>query len=119
MPMISYLPKRRRGHADCRRVPGGCLVTLAGDIDLASRQKLDAAVAAVLTSMPGDVLLDVTAVTFFGSEGLGFLARLLQAVVDGDQGRITLHNPSRRLLQLVEMFGMRDRLQVSHDADAS
>ncbi len=117
--MISYLPDRRRGQVDCRRVPGGCVVTLAGDIDLASRQKLDAAVAAVLRSMPGDVRVDVTAVTFFGSEGLGFLARLLQTVTDGDHGTLTLHNPSRRLLGLVEMFGLLEGFHVSRDADAS
>ncbi len=53
------------------------LITLVGEIDLASRGELDEAVDAFLGSSAAHVELDLRDVTFFGSDGLHFIERLL------------------------------------------
>jgi len=100
-------------------MPGGLVVVLAGDIDLACRGPLDAAVATATAAVPGNVLVDVTAVTFFGSEGIEFLARLVRLVDDGHRGVLTLRNPTRPVLRLVALCGLPARLAVSYDLTAS
>jgi hypothetical protein len=64
---------------------------------------------------PCRVLVDVTDVTFFSSEGLRFLSRTIGVVADGHGRVVTLHNPDQPVWRTVELFGMLDRLVVTSD----
>lgn len=93
----------------------GVRVVLQGEIDLSCRDALDQAIAAITDAMPGTVRVDVTAVTFFASEGLGFLGRAANIVVQQHHRQLTLHNPDHRVMRSLEIFGMQDQLTITHD----
>lgn len=101
---------RARGVVTWKRMVDGTEVVLAGEIDLTCRPRLNEMIAALTAEMPGDVHVDVTEVTFFSSEGLGFLARAARIVVDENQRVLMVHNPSRQIRRMVEFLGLQDRL---------
>jgi anti-anti-sigma factor len=51
-------------------------IVLAGEIDMIASERLEAALAWTASRPPSDVVVDVGGVTFFGSVGVNFLARL-------------------------------------------
>ncbi len=90
-------------------------VALTGEIDLSCRAEIEKAGAAISDAMPRDVRVDVTDVTFFGSEGLRLLADAIQITVIDHGRQVTLHNPDRQLIHTVELFGMLDQITFSSD----
>jgi anti-sigma B factor antagonist len=90
-------------------------VVLTGEIDLSCRAEIEKAGVAISDAMPRDVLVNVTDVTFFGSEGLRLLADAIQIAVMDHRRQVTLHNPDRQLMHTVELFGMRDQITVTSD----
>lgn len=98
-----------------RTTPDGLYVVLAGEIDLTCRELLDQAIIAVGDALPGDLLVDLSAVTFFSSEGLNFLAKAAKLVVDDRGSVLTVRNPAAQVVRMIELFGMQDRLTVTQD----
>ena len=83
---------------------GTALITLSGEIDLALRAGLEfAAEEAILRSLP--VRVDLSAVTFMDSAGVGFLARLVRAGREAGW-RLTVIGPSQRILETLTMTGL-------------
>ena len=72
----------------------GWRIELRGDIDMTTGPELDAALTAVTAVDPADILVDLTAVEFLASNGLGFLAELRNHA-DAGGHTVTLHGPDR------------------------
>ncbi len=65
---------------------------------------LDEAYEKVAGAEPGDVLVDLTQVTFLASNGLGFLARIqTHAAVTGHT--VTLQGPDRSVERVLQLMG--------------
>ena len=89
---------------------GTALITLAGEIDLAMSEGIAfVAEEASLRRVP--VRVDLSAVTFMDSVGVGFLARLVRAGSEADW-RLTVIGPSRRILETLTISGIVPALDV-------
>lgn len=75
------------------------VVTLAGELDIGTAPRLTAAVETALESQPTRIVLDMSAVTFCDSQGLGTLVVLNRAATR-----------SRSILVLAELTDFLDRL---------
>ena len=83
------------------------LITLSGEIDLAQVEVLRDAHAAFQRSAASNAVVDLSDVTFFGSEGCGLLARL-HRVTRQRGGTLTVVNPSPTAVQIIEIYGFHD-----------
>jgi anti-anti-sigma factor len=120
-PRLSAVPARRHGRADDAlpgRRPaatvltlyGGAglpVVTVRGEIDLATVSLLDRHLAAVVTSRTPDVVVDLGRVRFMDATGLGALIRAdRRARRHGGRVRLTRVPPGvSRLLSAVGLAG--------------
>jgi len=90
-------------------------VHLSGDVDLATAPDLDALMARVEARHRNDgVVLDLSAVPFMDCAGLHPLVRARRRLGSG----LRLRAPQRRVLRLLQLTDLVDRLGVLHDVDA-
>jgi hypothetical protein len=61
---------------DAGLAPGSVLVELRGIVDLQARAELCAAATRIVAAQPSTIHVDLGAATYFGPEGLRFLANL-------------------------------------------
>ena len=80
-------------------------LVLTGEIDVARQRDLDSAIKQYRNSSQPDVVLDLTDVTFFSSEGIALIARL-HKIAQSRGGAVTLLNPSDQVVRIVEVCGM-------------
>ena len=85
---------------------------LAGDIDLASADSLQEAIEATETSgNGGDVVLDMSAVTFLDSSGLRVLVTANDRI--GARGdRLVIRSPSSSVSRVLEITGLLTAIAV-------
>ena len=78
---------------------------LSGELDLLAYEKADVALSPLFDA-PGDVTLDVSAVTFIDSSGIRLFVRLERAI----RGRGVLHltGPSPHIARVFEVAGLHD-----------
>ncbi|WP_369193815.1 STAS domain-containing protein [Streptomyces djakartensis] len=89
------------------------LITLAGEIDLATAPLVRAALAACLHDGIRTTDVDLTAVTFCDASGLNvFLTASLYATDAG--GVLRLHHPAPSLARVIEMTGSSFLLHEPH-----
>lgn len=81
------------------------VVTVRGEVDIASCPDLDAAVAG---SQAREVVLDLSGVTFMASSGLASLLRADRVAAERG-GRLMLRSPSRAVVDVLEMTRLADR----------
>jgi anti-sigma B factor antagonist len=81
------------------------LITLVGEIDMTRSEELSGAFASFCASPSAHALVDLSDVSFFGSEGVGFLARLAQEA-RSRAGTVTLINPDDAVTRLIEITGL-------------
>jgi anti-sigma B factor antagonist len=86
--------------------PGEVTVAVSGELDLATRPRLDRAVQDVLAARPWHLNIDLAAVTFCGSAGLQALLVLHRAA--GDAGIRMAVQPSPAIRRLLEITGLAD-----------
>lgn len=81
-------------------------VVLWGELDESVRDQTDAALDQVLgRALP--VVVDASRVTFMGSAAVAFLSRLCE--VGHEEGHsVTLHAPSRPVVEVLEILGLLD-----------
>jgi len=84
---------------------------LAGEIDAAETPEIEKQVLAEHMVDDEQVWLDLSAVTFCDSSGLGMMLRLHQAV-EADGAAFALYDPSPQVRQLLELTGASDTLKV-------
>src|ERR1041385_6272274 len=96
-----------------RRSPGEAVVTLAGEIDLSTVARMSKEVAGVLDAMtaPPRVVLDMGAVTFCDSQGLGTLVVLSRKATMA-QSCLVLVNVGDFLLRILDITGLRGALMI-------
>jgi anti-sigma B factor antagonist len=94
----------------------GLRVELSGDLDLAVRGQLDDVVEKVAAAPAGPVVVDLTAVTFMGSDALGFLARLRRHVTTAGF-EVTLVGPNRVALRALQVSGFDRVFTIDPGAD--
>jgi len=84
------------------------IVTVRGEVDIATCPELDAAVAGADAQ---EVVLDLSAVTFMASSGLASLLRADRVATERG-GRLVLRAPSRAVVDVLEMTRLADRFTV-------
>jgi hypothetical protein len=67
---------------DAGLAPGSVLVELRGIVDLQARAELCAAAARIVAVQPSTIHVDLGAATYFGPEGLRFIANLARCDAD-------------------------------------
>jgi anti-sigma B factor antagonist len=90
------------------RAPDGAIVlSIAGEVDLAVATQLRESGLVALARDDSAVLrIDLSAVTFMDSSGLGALIQLNNT----SPGRVVLVRPSPRVVRLLELAGLTDTL---------
>jgi anti-sigma B factor antagonist len=88
---------------------GRTVLAVTGAIDLQTREQLLQAGRDALAASSSDALvLDLDAVTFIDSTGIGALIELGHDATDEDGGGLVIRNPSHRVLRILEMTGLAD-----------
>jgi anti-anti-sigma factor len=99
-----------------RRAPTETVVSLAGEIDMSTVQRLAAAVDEVLASEPpARVVLDMAGVTFCDSQGLGTLV-VLSRKATMSQSYLVLVNVGAFLIRVLDITGLRGALMIQETA---
>lgn len=94
------------------RTPAEAVVTLAGEIDMSTVQRLSKVVSDMLaTEPPGRVVLDLGGVTFCDSQGLGTLVVLSRKATMA-QSVLVLVNVGDFLIRVLDITGLRGALMI-------
>jgi anti-sigma B factor antagonist len=92
---------------------GQRVLTLAGSLDIASRDALLDAAAAVVNSGDGAALvLDLAQVDFIDSSGIGAIVTAAGTAEDGGRG-FALRAPSDRVTRVLRIAGLRDAWPIT------
>jgi anti-anti-sigma factor len=83
------------------------LIVLDGEIDMVRADDLHQALELFGSSVASHAVVDLSSVTFFGSEGVGLVAQLYKLALDR-QGTVTLVNADRRVIKVLEISGLND-----------
>ncbi|WP_433064732.1 STAS domain-containing protein [Dactylosporangium sp. CS-033363] len=84
---------------------GATVVTAAGDLDIATSDELRRYLHAVLDEHDAELYVDVAAVQFIDSSGLGVLVSIYQRLVGRGQ-HLTLISPHERLLRTFRLTAL-------------
>lgn len=87
------------------------VVTVKGEVDIASADEVVQAVGAADSSAPG-VVLAVGQVSFMDSTGLGAIARLHRQFEASGRKLVLAVSPSRAVRRILQLTGMESRLHV-------
>ena len=91
------------------QVDGHSNVRVTGEIDLATAAELRQHLNSVVAAGTGDIDLDLSDVTFLDSSGLVVLLAARQVLHDAHH-RLTVRNPSKRVLRVFELSGVLDAM---------
>jgi anti-sigma B factor antagonist len=89
---------------DCNFDAGVTSLMVSGDIDMATAGELRQAGEDAITDVTGTLRIDLSAVTFMDSSGVGALVAIRNATVDS--ATLILDNPSPRVLRVLELTGL-------------
>lgn len=93
------------GRVTCTTSGSVVMITLTGEIDLLVNDDLAAAMATAAAAQPADVAVDLDAVTFIGSQALGFLVQLHH--LTAEQSRLTtLHRVPKPVRKAMVTVGL-------------
>ena len=98
--------------------PGYVVVSVAGEVDVATEQDLRDELAAVLHDGPEDVVVDLGGVTFMASAGLGVLLGARRVLGDGGR-RLVLAAAHGDVAQVLTITGVSDVIPVTDDVAAA
>jgi anti-sigma B factor antagonist len=97
-----------------RKVDGTAVVAVAGEIDVYTSPLLQERLVEVLRDGSSSIVLDLSAVTFLDSTGLGVLITGLKRCRSAD-GDLVLVTAQPNVLKVLEITGLNDVFQV-HDS---
>lgn len=86
---------------------GRTVLAVSGAIDLQTRIRLLDAGRTAIKAAPAGLVLDLDAVTFIDSTGIGALVELGHEATDAG-GALALRNPSHRVVRILEISGLVD-----------
>ncbi|GAA1546150.1 hypothetical protein GCM10009827_077850 [Dactylosporangium maewongense] len=99
-----------------RRAPTETVVSLAGEIDMSTVQRLATTVDEILGGdAPQRVVLDMSGVTFCDSQGLGTLVVLSRKATMA-QSYLVLTNVGAFLIRVLDITGLRGALMIQEPA---
>jgi anti-anti-sigma factor len=98
---VTVMPERRRTD-----------LVLSGDIDLAARPLLCAAVDQIAAAAPHTTVIDLAAVTFGGSDLASFLARVRTAIPAGSL--LVVSGPTPMTRKVLQFTGI-ERIAIIRD----
>ena len=81
------------------------LITVSGEVDLATSPQLDTAVIAAIDSGNSSVVIDLTDVTFMDSSGLGVIVRALKRCREAEN-ELDLVITNERVLKVFGITGL-------------
>ena len=90
------------------------VITVSGEVDLATSPDLDAAIIAGLDSGAGSLVVDLTDVSFMDSSGLGVIVRGLKRCREADKD-LDLVIANERVLKVFGITGL-DQVIPIHDS---
>jgi len=90
------------------------VITVSGEVDLATSPDLDAAIIAALDSGAGSLVVDLTDVSFMDSSGLGVIVRGLKRCREADKD-LDLLITNERVLKVFGITGL-DQVIPIHDS---
>ena len=104
---------------DVEQFPGGCVLTLSGELDAYDAPALRTAFAEAAAGVGGGaVVLDLTRVTFLDSTALGTIVGLLRRVREGG-GELRVVLPTTAARRIFEVTSLDRALDVWPDRDAA
>jgi anti-anti-sigma factor len=103
------------GALRCELVEGASEARLRGELDLATYESAQTVLAPLFES-EGDVVLNLSGLTFADSSGVRLFIKLRQAL--GDRGVLVLRDPPPHVAKLIELAGLKD-LGIRVEPDAS
>jgi anti-sigma B factor antagonist len=84
---------------------------VAGEVDLATADELNQAIAAALQAGPGALVVDLAEVTFLDSTGLAVLVAVTNQT--GTSGvRLTIRDPAPRVRNVIRITGLGEFLPI-------
>jgi anti-sigma B factor antagonist len=90
------------------------VITVSGEVDLASSPDLDAAIIAAIESGSSSLAIDLTDVSFMDSSGLGVIVRGLKRCREADKD-LDLIITNERVLKVFGITGL-DQVIPIHDS---
>jgi anti-sigma B factor antagonist len=90
------------------------VITVSGEVDLASSPELDTAIIAAIESGTASVVIDLTDVSFMDSSGLGVIVRGLKRCREADKD-LDLVITNERVLKVFGITGL-DQVIPIHDS---
>lgn len=89
------------------------IITLAGEIDLANADDVEQELLRVEATDARIIRVDLSGLTFIDSTAIRLLV-LASARASADGNRLSLHNPSDRVLRVLHIAGIAARLPISN-----
>ena len=105
--ITSYVTYEVEGLVHVDRAPAGVVVRLRGEHDLATRAAVSAAVGARVALGRGDLVIDLSGVTFMDASTVGVIVEARNALRHRDRD-VVLRDPSSCARRLIELFGHTD-----------
>lgn len=100
-----------------RPAPDCVVLSVTGEVDLVTAPDLEAAIARELTGAPARLVLDLSAVTFFGSLGLAALIGGMQLAAERAVRLVLVTNPLvLRTMELTTTDDLFERYTTLEDA---
>jgi anti-sigma B factor antagonist len=90
------------------------VITVSGEVDLATSPELDTAIIAAIESEAASVVIDLTDVSFMDSSGLGVIVRGLKRCREADKD-LDLVITNERVLKVFGITGL-DQVMPIHDS---
>ena len=87
---------------------GGAVVTVRGELDIASVEQLEAAVAPLIAKRPHRMVVDVSGLRFADSSAIAMWVRWASVI-----GELELRDPSPLLRRVVASMGLEGKLRLS------
>jgi anti-sigma B factor antagonist len=98
------------------RAGADAVVTLVGELDMATAPSLADVLDSLLSDGPGEIVVDLAGLSFIDSSGLAVLVTTQNAL--GEQGRgLSLRSPRRHAVKVLEMAGLVNFLDVRTEPD--
>jgi anti-anti-sigma factor len=97
---------------------GESLVTLSGELDMATAPDLATVLASLMGQGPDQVILDLSALSFIDSSGIAVLVASQHKMIE--HGRhLTLHGARPHAMKVFEIAGLVEFLNVRTEAEES
>jgi len=90
-------------------------LVVSGEVDVSCADVLRDAVAAAFDEQPARIVVDLSAVPYIDSTGIGVLVGAAHRAAEEQRGFAVL-NPQRNVLRVLALLGVQDQLNVTHDA---